>query len=181
MVSSWRVKKQAREDLAFVETMTKKINEKLVNPFRSTNKTNLLNIVTGEKAISTDLVNAKSKVIQAMEKAKENGGDAIESPELVTLVQKVTKPAKSQTLIKIYQDETIVTRTLRLFHGAGEETRYEVLSHEWTDYPSSLFETDPRLTQGYNLTLWKIDRHKMMKHSSNQTFCQNPFFPQRIC
>ena len=70
-------KKQAREDLALVETMTEKINEKFVNPFRSTNKTDLLNIVTGKKAISTDLVNAKSKGIQAMKKAKENGGDAI--------------------------------------------------------------------------------------------------------
>ena len=54
-------KKQAREDLALVETMTEKINEKFVNPFRSTNKTDLLNIVTGEKAISTDLVNAKGQ------------------------------------------------------------------------------------------------------------------------
>ena len=148
---SWRVKKQAREDLALVETMTEKINEKFFNPFRSTNKTDLLNIVTGEKAISTDLVNAKSKGIQAMNKAKENGSDAIESPELVTFVQKVKKPPKSQTLIKIYQDKNATTRTLRFFHGAGEETRCKVFSHEWSDYPSSLFETDPRLTQGYTM------------------------------
>ena len=88
-------KKQAREDLALVETMTEKINEKFVNPFRSTNKTDLLNIVTGDKAISTDLGNAKSKGIQAMTKAEENGDDAIETPELVTFTQKVKKPAKS--------------------------------------------------------------------------------------
>ena len=81
--------------MALVETMTEKINEKFSNPFRSTNKTDLLNIVTGQKAISTDLVNAKSKGIQAMNKAKENGSDAIESPELVTFVQKVKKPPKS--------------------------------------------------------------------------------------
>ena len=95
-------KKQAREDLALVGTMKEKINEKFVNPFRSTNKTDL-NIVTGVKAISTDFVNAKSEGIQAMKKGEENEGDAIESPELVTVVQKVRKPAKSQTLIKIYQ------------------------------------------------------------------------------
>ena len=83
-----------------------------------------------------------------MKKAEENGGDAIESPELVTLVQKAKKPAKSQTFIKIYQDETTVARTLRFFHGTGEETRCKVFSHEWTDYPSSLFETDPIFTQG---------------------------------
>ena len=94
-------KRQAREDLALVETMTEKINEKFVNPFRSTNKTDLLNIVTGAKAISTDLAIARSEGIQAMKKAEENGGDAIELPELVTLVQKVKKPVKSQTSIKI--------------------------------------------------------------------------------
>ena len=63
-------KKQAREDLVLVETMAEKIKEKFVNPFRSTNKIDLLNIVTGEKTIiSTALVNAKSEGIQAMKKA----------------------------------------------------------------------------------------------------------------
>ena len=75
--------------------MKGKINKKFVNPFRSTNKTDLLNIVTGEKAISTDLVNARSKAILAMKKAEENGADAIEPPELVTFIQKVKKPEKS--------------------------------------------------------------------------------------
>ena len=113
----------------------------------STKKTHLLNIVTGEKAISNDFVKAKNEGIQAIKKAEENGGDAFESSELVTLVQKVKKPAKSQAFIKIFQDETTVTRTLRFFHGASEGTRCEVFSHEWTDYPS-LFETDPTLIQG---------------------------------
>ena len=100
------------------------------------------------KQTSLILVNTKSEGNQAMKKAEENGGGAIESPELVTIVQKVKKPAKSQTSIKIYQDKATITRTLRFFHGVGEETRFEVCSHEWTDYLSSLFETDPRLTQG---------------------------------
>ena len=166
--------------------MTEKINEKFVNPFRSTKKTDLLNIVTGKKAISTDLVNAKSKGIQAMKKAKENGGDAIESPELVTFVQKVKKPPKSQTLIKIYQDENTVTRTLRFFHGAGKETRCKVFSmngqtthhHYLTQIPD--LPKDIPCRKVVNLTLWKPDRHKLIKHSSNQTFCRNPFFLQCI-
>ena len=40
-------KKQARGHLALVETMKEKIYEKFVNPFRSTNKADLLIIVTG--------------------------------------------------------------------------------------------------------------------------------------
>ena len=34
-----------------------------------------------------------------MKKTEENGGNAIEQPNLVTVIQKVKKPAKSQTLI----------------------------------------------------------------------------------
>ena len=30
-----------------------------------------------------------------------------------------------------------------------KKTRHKVFSHEWTDYPSSLFEVDPTLDQGY--------------------------------
>ena len=63
-------RKQAREDLALIETMKEKINERFVNPFRSSNKADFFYIVTGGKAISTDLVNAKSKGIQAMKKAE---------------------------------------------------------------------------------------------------------------
>ena len=48
--------------------------------------------------------------------------------------------------MKIYQAEATVRRTLYFFHGTDEETRCKVFSHEWTDYPSSLFETDSRLT-----------------------------------
>ena len=67
-------KRKARENLALVETVKENINEKFVNPFRSINKTDLLNIITGEKEIST---NAKSKGMQAKKKAEENGADAI--------------------------------------------------------------------------------------------------------
>ena len=142
-----------------------------VNLFRSSNKTDRLNIVTGEKAIFTDLVNAKSKGIQAMKRAEENGADAVRPPELFTFTKKVKKPAESQTLIKIYQDETAVTKTLCFFYGADEETRCKAFSHEWTDYSSSLFETVPRLTHGY--TMWKgceSDFVKALLSQVNETF-----------
>ena len=65
-----------------------------------------------------------------MKKAEENGASTIGPRKLVTFIQKLKKPAKSQTLIKIYQDETTVTRSLCFFHGADEETRCTVFSHE---------------------------------------------------
>ena len=91
------------------------------------------------------------------------------------------KPGRSQNLIKIYKDETSVTRTLCFFHSADEETRYKVISHEWTDYPSSLFETDPRLTQGY--TMWKGCKSDFVKTLSSQVdaiFRQPNLFPECV-
>ena len=116
-----------------------------------------------------------------MKKAEENGADAIEPPELVTFIQKVKKPGRSQSLIKIYQDETAVTRTLCFFHSVNEETRCKVFSHEWTDYPSSLFETGPRLTQGY--TMRKGCKSYFVKALSSQvdtTFKQPNLLPESI-
>lgn len=84
-----------------------------------------------------------------MKIAKDSNADTIKPPELVTFVQKVKNNKKTQTLIKIYKDETTITRTLCFFHDADKKTRHKVFSHEWTDYPSSLFEVDPTLDQGY--------------------------------
>ena len=131
--------------MILVENIKETINRKYIHPFKCPNKTDLLNIVTGEKALSTDLVNAKSKGLEAIQIAKNNNSDTIQPPELITFVQKIKKSSKTQTLIKIYQDETTITRTLCFFHDGDNETRRKVFSHEWTPYPASLFEADPTL------------------------------------
>ena len=91
------------------------------------------------------------------------------------------KPGRSQSLIKIYQDETSVTRTLCFFYSADEETRYKVFSHEWTDYPSSLFETDPGLTQGYTMRKGcKSDFVKTLSSQVDATFKQPNLLPESV-
>ena len=58
-----------------------------------------------------------------------------------------------------------------LLYGADEETRCKVFLHGWTDYPSSLYETDPRLTQGY--TIWKGCQSDFVKERRvDETFKQ---------
>ena len=51
--------------------------------------------------------------------------------------------------MKIYQNESSVSRALCFFQFNEEHTREAAFSHEWTAYPSSLFEVDPRVEQGY--------------------------------
>ena len=89
------------------------------------------------------------------------------------------KPTKSQTLIKIYQDETTVTRTLCSFLGADEETRCKVFSREWTNYPLSLIETDARLTQGYIMQLQNGCKSDFVKALSPQVK-QSNLLPESI-
>ena len=51
--------------------------------------------------------------------------------------------------MKIYQDESSVSRALCFFQSSEEQTIEAAFSQEWTAYRSSLFEVDPRVEQGY--------------------------------
>ena len=142
--------KQATEEHMHVEEIKKVICQQMINPFQCNNQVDLLNIATGEKAASKDLVHAQAKGMEAIMKAEQVGSSKIEPLKLVTFSsQKKTKPSRKQSLIRIYQDETAGTRVLCFYRDADPVTRQIAFSHEWTDYPSSLFEVDPRLAQGF--------------------------------
>ena len=47
--------------------------------------------------------------------------------------------------MKIYQDESSVSRVLCFFQISEEHKREAAFSDEWTAYPTSLFEVDPRV------------------------------------
>lgn len=51
--------------------------------------------------------------------------------------------------MKIYQDESSVSRVLCFFQASEEHKREAAFSDEWTDYPTSLFEVDPWVEHGY--------------------------------
>jgi len=140
--------RQALDDQRLVEQIKKVITEKMINPFMCYNKTDLLNISTGEKAAATDLVHARARCLDALKKAEEQGSGKIELPKLVTFAsQRKYKPSKQQSLVSIYKDDSAVIRDLCFLQSADADTRGTAFSHEWTDYPSSLFEVDPRLNK----------------------------------
>ena len=140
---------QAREEQTLVETIRKVVTEKMVNPFTTTNHSDLLNIASGEKAPSNDLIATRELGLEAMEKAEEDNSNKLVPPKLITFSTKKSAASKAQTLVKIYQDESSVSRALCFFQSSEEHTREAAFSHEWTAYPSSLFEVDPRVEQDY--------------------------------
>ena len=119
--------KQAHAVLMLVERTKQVVMQGMINPFASNNNTDLLNIATGEKASTTDLIYAYDKILAAMQATEEQGASKIEPPKLVIFAsQKKVKPSKKQSLIKIDQDESAVTRALCFFQGADHETRQVV-------------------------------------------------------
>lgn len=142
--------KQTLSDHSAVETIKKIVNERMINPFTAMQNDELLNIATGEKAESNNILKARELGIEALAKAEEEGDTKITPPDVTTFAsRKKGKPSKTKALVGIYKDESSVSRALCFFQGSDEETRDTAFSHEWTSYPSSLFEVDPRMKIGY--------------------------------
>ena len=141
---------QIKEDYKRVCKIQDVISSNFVDPFQSEiNKSDLVNIVTGEKSTSTDLIKVHEKGLNAILTAEASGSDKIIVPKIITFVQKKTKTPPCKSLVQLYQDESAVTRALCFIEGADEKTRYEAFSHEWSSYQPSLFKPDAELKTGF--------------------------------
>ena len=67
----------------------------------------MVNICTGEKNPSSDIMFVKAKGIATMKKAQETGSTKIISPEIKCFTQsKKTGQSKKQTILKVYREES---------------------------------------------------------------------------
>ena len=104
----------------------------MVDPFMTDNQTDLVNISTGVRNESTDLLHVRSLGVEAMIAAEGWQGKVI-PPKVVTFAeQKKAKPSNEKVLTKVYREESSVTRTLCFLQGADETTQANAFSHEWT-------------------------------------------------
>ena len=79
------------------------MNEKMFNPFTSTNLDDVINIASGERAASSDVIDARELGLQAMRKAEEEESAKIVPLNLTTFSsRKKTAPSKATNLVKIY-------------------------------------------------------------------------------
>ena len=105
----------------------------MINPF-TCEEQELINISTGHKAPSADLICAREKGLEALAAARRTDSEKVAQIKLSTFA---AKPKKSMSMAfkatKVYE----------------EDRKVEVFSHEWTSCPASLFEPDPSLDQSY--------------------------------
>ena len=132
-----------------VENRRSVITEQMVNHSSCSNKIDLINIATGHKASTTDIINARQRGEDALRQSELEQSQKIVVPRLTTFASR-THNSKS-SVVKIYQEESAVTRALFFCQSADDETRKKTFSHEWTDYPSSLFDLGCRLEDKYSM------------------------------
>ena len=152
------------------------VTRKMINPFvHQSNE--LVNVSSGEVAPSKDIIRTKEIGIAAIEEAKQGG--KLKLPKLATFAtQKLKKKqSKSHDLAKVYRHESMVTRGLYFVQGVSDNIRLQAFSHEWTNYPASLFDPDYRSLQGFSMRkgtkaeflseLYKFDTGNIIQMSDN--------------
>ena len=127
------------------------VTNRMIDPF-DLQHSEVINISNGIIASSQDILLAKELGVSAMEEAEANECDKIKITKVFTFAtQKQTNKQKSKPVAKVYQHESTVTRALYFAQGANDESKLDAFSHEWVQYPTSLFEPDNRSPQGYSM------------------------------
>jgi hypothetical protein len=142
----------AQADINAVKQIKSIVKNQMINPFSCENRKDLLNISTGEKATSLDLVHAKEKGLSLLKEAEEQGYEKIKKYKIKTLTShKQNKQSRNQQAEGLYKDESAVTRSLYLVKGLNDKDKEEALSHEWAQYPPALFRPNSSVEQGYQM------------------------------
>ena len=139
-------KTQASKDRDAVNNIKMLLVGGLINSF-TLSSSDLLNITTGEKCASLDLLEAKEKGQEALSKAEETLNTTVTPVCLQIFHEKPVKSLKAKSVkslkvkslkAKIYQEESNVVRSLHFLRDIDSES----FRHEWIKYPASLFEPD---------------------------------------
>ncbi|KAJ8367324.1 hypothetical protein AAFF_G00320880 [Aldrovandia affinis] len=103
---------QGTKEAEGVRKITDAINNQMINPF-SCEEQELMNISTGHKSASADLVNAREKGLEALAAARKTDSEKIAPIKLATFA---AKPKKSLSMAlkakKVYEEESAVVQNL---------------------------------------------------------------------
>lgn len=139
----------AAKNTECVQKIRHVVEEQMINPFTCEGQ-DLLNISTGQKASSQELVDARETGLAALARARSTNSEKIPTVKLATFAVKTKKSMPTALKAKkVYEAESEVVRSMYLAQGVDEAQKIEVFSHEWTPYPASLFEPEPCLDQGF--------------------------------
>ena len=89
------------------------INDQMCNPFTCMNSVDLLNISTGEKAPSVELIHAREKEVELFREAEEQHSDKVKTYKIKTFATKHnTAQPRAKQINRLYKDESAVTCSL---------------------------------------------------------------------
>ncbi|KAG1664089.1 hypothetical protein GQR58_019989 [Nymphon striatum] len=102
-----------------------------------------MNISTGETTQSMELIDARQRGLDALEKTEESKAKKVDPVKLKTFVEKTKKQPAQQQTKELYMEERAVICDLCFSEQVGQKEKINAFSHEWTKYPSSIFIPDP--------------------------------------
>ena len=119
----------------------------MTNPFTISGDI-LMNISTGQITRSLELVEAKEKGLNALERAEQSNVEKVAPVRLKTFVDKVTKKRAIDQIRDLFKEERSVARSMCF---AGKLTEKEKIDqfYEWTRYPSSIFTSNALHPSGF--------------------------------
>ena len=132
----------AERNACLVQNIKAVIKEKITNPFTIMGDA-LMNISTGQTTQSLELVNAKEKGLDALERAEQANAENVAPVKLKTFVEKPRKKTTPDQTKEVYKEERSVVRSLCFAENLGEKEKIDQFAHEWTNYPSSFSNLMP--------------------------------------
>jgi len=139
----------AVKDKKTVRKILNIVKEKMINPFSYSGE-DLVNISTGQLASTHELIQAKERGLAALADAEKSNSEKVQPVHLKTFIEKVKKTASPALKSKkLYIEESAVIRSLCFAQNLSKKEKLDAFSHEWAEYPSSLFDPDDDHPSGY--------------------------------
>ena len=113
------------------------ISNQMINPFKCEDQ-ELINISTGHKATSADLICAHEKGLEALAAARRTDSEKVAQIKLSTFTAKLKKLlSMAFKAKKVYEEESAVVWNLYFVQHLEEDRKVEVFGHEWTSSPAT--------------------------------------------
>ena len=126
------------------------LEEKMINPFQDS--TRLINIATGQLATSDEVLQAKERGLRALSKAEKENYFKVQPAKLQLFEKSTKKPTATEKDERtLHMEESSVSRSLCFAVSLSNKDRVAAFSHEWAEYPSSLFQPDNSHPTGYSM------------------------------
>ena len=113
----------------------------MINPFQES--TRLINIATGQLATSDEVLQAKERGLRALSKAEKENDFKVQPVKLQLFEKSTKKPtATGKDKRTLHMEDSSVSWRLCFAVNLSNKDQVAAFSHEWAEYPSSLFQPD---------------------------------------